>query len=58
MDISLYPKKIGKINKKQKLIVLLTRSALVWLLVLGVLMVGISFFSLSVNKKNLLLMVL
>ena len=53
MDISLYTKKIGKINKKQKLIVLLTRSALVWLLVLGVLMVGISFFSLSVNKKNL-----
>jgi len=53
MDINLYPKKIKKLNKKQKLIILLTRSFLVWLILLGVVMLSISGYSLLINKKNL-----
>lgn len=53
MDINLYTRKIKRINKKQKLVVLLTRSFLVWLIFLGVVMITISTYSLVVNKKNL-----
>ncbi|MBU1084878.1 MAG: hypothetical protein ABIJ43_06065 [Candidatus Beckwithbacteria bacterium] len=53
MDINLYSKKIRKINKKQKLIILLTRSLLAWLIFLGAVMLSITAYSLMVNKKNL-----
>ncbi|MEA3355283.1 MAG: hypothetical protein U9Q63_02230 [Patescibacteria group bacterium] len=55
MDINLYPKKLKKINKRQKLILLLTRSFLIWLIFLGVVMALISAYSLLINKRNLLL---
>lgn len=53
MEINLFAKKIGKLRKKVKVRLILTRSLLFWLLSLGILMLVLSGWSLLVNRSNL-----
>ncbi len=53
MEINLFAKKIGRLNKKQKLKFLLTRSILFWVLVMSLTMVVLAGWSLIVNKQNI-----
>lgn len=52
MEINLFQKKISRQNKKQKLIFLLTRSILFWILLMSVGMIVIAGWSLVVNRQN------
>lgn len=53
MEINLFDKRLGKVRKKIKIKLILTRSLLFWLLTMGLLMVIISSSSLLVNRSNL-----
>ena len=52
MEISLFQKKIGRLNKKQKLKFLLTKSVLFWVLFMSFCMIVIAGWSLLVNRQN------
>ncbi len=53
MEINLFEKRLKKLSKKLKLRFLLTRSIVFWVLVMGVLMIIISGWSLLINRSNI-----
>jgi Tfp pilus assembly protein PilN len=52
MEISLFQKKIGRQNKKQKLKFLLTRSLLFWVMFMSICMIIVAGWSLVINRQN------
>ncbi len=53
MEINLFEKRLGKLKNKLKLKLLLTRSIIFWVLLMAVIMILISGWSLMVNRDNL-----
>lgn len=53
MEINLFDKRLSTLRKKIKVKLILTRSLLFWLLTLGLLMIGLSVWSLLLNRSNL-----